>query len=92
MLAVFAEFETNLRKERQMEGIARAKANGVYAGKGRPALVDAARVRECHRAKMRQLEGQPFFGWIAKIQSRLLSPRSAHRLGAEIPPSRPARP
>src|SRR5712664_4987772 len=76
MLGVFAEFETNLRKERQMEGIARAKANGVYAGKGRPALVDAARVRECHRAKMRQLEGRPFFGWIAKIQSRLLSPRS----------------
>ncbi len=48
MLAVFAEFDTNLRKERQMEGIARVKANGVYAAKGRPALVDAARVRECH--------------------------------------------
>jgi DNA invertase Pin-like site-specific DNA recombinase len=46
MLAVFAEFETNLRKERQMEGIARAKANGVYAGKGRPASVDAVMVRE----------------------------------------------
>jgi len=46
MLGVFAEFETNLRKERQMEGIARAKADGVYAGKGRPASVDAVRVRE----------------------------------------------
>jgi DNA invertase Pin-like site-specific DNA recombinase len=33
MLGVFAEFETNLRKECQMEGIARAKANGIYAGK-----------------------------------------------------------
>lgn len=32
MLGVFAEFETNLRKERQLEGIARAKANGVYKG------------------------------------------------------------
>lgn len=32
MLAVFAEFETNLRKERQMEGIAKAKAEGVYRG------------------------------------------------------------
>lgn len=32
MLAVFAEFETNLRKERQMEGIAKAKAAGVYKG------------------------------------------------------------
>ena len=35
MLGVFAEFETNLRKERQLEGIAKAKAAGVY--KGRPA-------------------------------------------------------
>jgi DNA invertase Pin-like site-specific DNA recombinase len=46
MLGVFAEFETNLRRERQMEGIARAKAGGVYAGKGRPASVNAVRVRE----------------------------------------------
>jgi len=30
MLGVFAEFETNLRKERQAEGIAAAKARGVY--------------------------------------------------------------
>lgn len=33
MLGVFAEFETNLRKERQAEGIAKAKAKGVYTGK-----------------------------------------------------------
>jgi DNA invertase Pin-like site-specific DNA recombinase len=33
-LGVFAEFETNLRKERQLEGIAQAKEAGVY--KGRP--------------------------------------------------------
>jgi hypothetical protein len=46
MLGVFAEFETNLRRERQMEGIARAKASGVYAGKGRPSSIDAAQVRE----------------------------------------------
>jgi DNA invertase Pin-like site-specific DNA recombinase len=32
MLGVFAEFETNLRKERQLEGIAKAKAAGVYQG------------------------------------------------------------
>jgi DNA invertase Pin-like site-specific DNA recombinase len=42
MLGVFAEFETNLRRERQLEGIARAKAEGVY--KGRPASIDAAKV------------------------------------------------
>ena len=33
MLAVFAEFETNIRRERQMEGIAKAKAAGVYKGR-----------------------------------------------------------
>jgi DNA invertase Pin-like site-specific DNA recombinase len=43
MLGVFAEFETNLRRERQMEGIARAKAEGVY--KGRPPSIDLGKVR-----------------------------------------------
>jgi len=33
MLGVFAEFETNLRKERQAEGIAKAKQRGVYTGR-----------------------------------------------------------
>ena len=44
MLGVFAEFETNLRKERQMEGIAKAKAAGVY--KGRPPYVDRVKIAE----------------------------------------------
>ncbi len=33
MLGVFAEFETNLRKERQLAGIAKAKAAGKYEGR-----------------------------------------------------------
>ncbi|WP_173976935.1 recombinase family protein [Magnetospirillum sp. LM-5] len=44
MLGVFAEFETNLRRERQMEGIAKAKAEGVY--RGRKPCIDAAEVRK----------------------------------------------
>ncbi len=44
MLGVFAEFETNLRRERQMEGIAKAKAAGVY--KGRKPSIDTSRIRE----------------------------------------------
>ena len=44
MLGVFAEFETNLRKERQLEGIAQAKQNGVY--KGRPVSIDAGHIRD----------------------------------------------
>jgi hypothetical protein len=43
MLGVFAEFETNLRRERQLEGIAKAKPAGVY--KDRPASIDATQVR-----------------------------------------------
>jgi DNA invertase Pin-like site-specific DNA recombinase len=43
MLGVFAEFETNLRRERQLEGIAKAKAAGVY--KGRRPSIDPATVR-----------------------------------------------
>lgn len=43
MLGVFAEFETNLRRERQMEGISRAKAKGVY--KGRKPTIDSAEIR-----------------------------------------------
>ena len=33
MLGVFAEFETNLRRERQAEGIAAAKQRGAYRGR-----------------------------------------------------------
>jgi len=43
MLSVFSEFETNLRKERQMEGILQAKQRGVY--KGRKRTVDPAKVK-----------------------------------------------
>ena len=52
MLGVFAEFETNLRRERQMEGIAAAKARGVYAGKGRKPTINTAEVRH-----LREVEG-----------------------------------
>ncbi len=48
MLGVFAEFETNLRRERQAEGIAKAKAEGVY--KGRKPSIDVSKVRELQAA------------------------------------------
>jgi DNA invertase Pin-like site-specific DNA recombinase len=40
MLGVFAEFETEIRRERQLQGIAAAKAKGVY--KGRPPAIKPA--------------------------------------------------
>jgi DNA invertase Pin-like site-specific DNA recombinase len=42
MLGVFAEFETHLRRERQIEGIAAAKSRGVY--RGRKPSVDTAEI------------------------------------------------
>lgn len=74
MLGVFAEFETSLRRERQLEGIAKAKAQGVY--KGRKPRLDPVQVRrlrcegkgaaeiarqlKCGRASVyRLLDGKP---------------------------------
>ncbi len=47
MLGVFAEFETNLRRERQLEGIAAAKARGAY--KGRPPSIQRDDVQRLRR-------------------------------------------
>ena len=44
MLGVFAEFETNLRRERQAEGITAAKQRGVY--RGRPPRIDMDAVKQ----------------------------------------------
>lgn len=43
MLGVFAQFETAIRRERQLEGIAKAKERGVY--KGRPQTIESAPIR-----------------------------------------------
>ena len=43
MLGAIAEFETDLRRERQLEGIAKAKAEGRYTG--RPVTVDGVSIR-----------------------------------------------
>ena len=44
ILAGVATWEREIMKERQKEGIAKAKAEGLY--KGRPASLDGAKVRE----------------------------------------------
>jgi len=44
MLGVFAEFETNLRRERQADGIAAAKNKGIY--KGRPPSIDQDKIKQ----------------------------------------------
>ncbi|MDO9474884.1 MAG: recombinase family protein [Caulobacter sp.] len=42
ILGAFAEFETEIRKERQRDGIAKAKSAGRY--KGRPATINAGMI------------------------------------------------
>lgn len=54
MLGVFAEFETNLRKERQLEGIEKAKAAGVY--KGRKPSIDPEQVKAMKAGGMKPTE------------------------------------
>ena len=51
ILGAVAAFEADIRKERQMEGIAKAKAAGVY--KGRKPSVDREEVRRLHRDGIR---------------------------------------
>lgn len=43
MLGGFAEFEADIRRERQLEGIAKAKAEGRHLG--RPSSIDAEAIR-----------------------------------------------
>ena len=50
MLGVFAELETNLRKERQLEGIAKAKEKGVY--KGGKSKIDVERIKTLKKEGM----------------------------------------
>jgi DNA invertase Pin-like site-specific DNA recombinase len=54
MLGVFAQFETEIRKERQLEGIAKAKAAGVY--KGRPQSIDVAVIKQLASEGMKKAD------------------------------------
>jgi DNA invertase Pin-like site-specific DNA recombinase len=82
MLGVFAEFETNLRRERQLEGIAKAKAAGVY--KGRRPSVPVAEVKQLKTAGRSPTE-------IADERLQRLSAVSATRPGNQKTPPAPSR-
>ena len=76
ILALIAEFETEIRRERQMEGIARAKAEGRMGG--RPKLVNdeiEERVRELRKSgtSIRKIAVEVGFSkaTIQKVLSRL---------------------
>ncbi len=69
MLGVFAEFETNLRKERQMAGIAKAKAAGKYTG--RKPSYDRERISELLMEGKSQAEIARKFGCSTKTIQRI---------------------
>lgn len=71
MLAVFAEFETAIRSERQMDGIAKAKAKGVHFGRKTQATPDVV-------AEIKRLRGEGVL--IKEIMRRVgLSKASVYR-------------
>ena len=47
ILGAVSSFENDIRRERQMEGVIKAKARGVY--KGRPATIDPAHIVELRK-------------------------------------------
>jgi DNA invertase Pin-like site-specific DNA recombinase len=77
MLAVFAAFETDIRRERQAEGIVRAKRAGVYSGG----------VRRIDRGQVRAL--QETGSGPSTIANKLgISRRQVYRILAEEPSDR----
>ena len=48
MMGAFAEFERNIIKKRQLEGIEKAKARGVYVNHGRKPTIDRDKVHKLH--------------------------------------------
>jgi DNA invertase Pin-like site-specific DNA recombinase len=56
MLGAFAEFELDIRKERQAEGIAKAKAKGVYKGRTKTDEKTVALIIELSTQRMTRKE------------------------------------
>jgi DNA invertase Pin-like site-specific DNA recombinase len=75
-MATCAEFESDLRRARQAEGIAKAKTDGVYTG--RQQTIDTERIREL------QAQG---LGPTAIAKSIGISRQSVYRLSAVKDPS-----
>src|SRR4051812_41504156 len=97
MLGVFAEFETKLRRERQLEGIAKAKAAGVYKGGTR--RIDREAVRSLRREGKGPTEIAKALGISRMHAYRLVKamegggsggdPGKAPRAGFSLKPERP---
>lgn len=56
LLAIFAEFEREILRERTRAGLAHARANGKRLGRPATAAVHAAEIRKLHRASISKSE------------------------------------
>lgn len=56
LLAIFAEFEREILRERTKAGLELARQNGKRLGRPATAAVHAAEIRKLHRAGVRQSE------------------------------------
>jgi DNA invertase Pin-like site-specific DNA recombinase len=87
-LNVFAEFDVNLRRERRLEGIVRARAEGRFAG--RPATIDPVRIRKMRAQGIKPPSSQrpsasavrPFTGRSARPSRSLMPNRRWRRCRA----------
>ena len=79
MLGAVAEFENGIRRERQMEGIAKAKARGTY--KGRPKTIKPDEIARL------SAEG---LGATAIARRLGVSRASVYRVGVSSDPQEPA--
>lgn len=56
LLAIFAEFEREILRERTRAGLAHARENGMRLGRPATAAVHAAEIRKLHRAGVSKSE------------------------------------
>jgi len=79
VLAAVAEFETAIRRERQMEGIARAKAEGPTGGRPKAvtkAIADNIQARQLAGESFRSIAKSVGFS-VATVQNVLKSAKAA---------------
>ena len=89
MLGVFAEFETAIRKERQLEGIAKAKGAGIY--KGRPFEVDAVKVHKMKAGGMSAIKIASLLAVSrASVYRALNAPNEKRRMAKTMKPKKAA--
>jgi len=67
ILATLSEFENNIRRERQLEGIAIAKLKGVYTGRTRGTKLSNDKFLEKHKSVLNELNNGESIRRVARL-------------------------